>query len=87
LGVSRLAHVKYYLGAQTKENVMDLVLVRVEQKRMYTMLVEKPERNNLEDLSVNGRKLLIRKMKKHDARTRAIFIWFRMARSGLLRTR
>jgi hypothetical protein len=33
------------------------------------MLVEKPERDNLEDLGVNGRKVLIRKMKKYDART------------------
>jgi len=48
------------------------------------MLVDKPERENLEDLCVNGRKLLIRDMKKYDERTRTIFIWFRMASSGLL---
>jgi hypothetical protein len=33
------------------------------------MLVEKPERDKLEDLGINGRKLLIRKMKRYDART------------------
>jgi len=48
------------------------------------MLVDKTERDNFEDSGVNGRKLLIRKMKKHDARTLTMFIWFRMASSGLL---
>jgi hypothetical protein len=33
------------------------------------MLVEKPERDNLEDLGLNGRTLLIRKMKKYDAKS------------------